>query len=171
MSMTVTRWVAAVIRLGAYLSCLTASVALAQPPVVTAPQAQSTDSLPPGATGNFNFGQQGGTTNQTYINQAPPPSLHIDGESDWSIAPEGVKKTIELRAYNAGDMAGATITVHGAGLVRAGAFGVASPMWAVGDANHGDGWVSIDVKTLSTLRGIEVYAEHPTALQLDAKGD
>jgi hypothetical protein len=28
--------------------------------------------LPSGASGNFNFDQKGGTTNQTYINQAPP---------------------------------------------------------------------------------------------------
>ncbi|HVC60861.1 MAG TPA: hypothetical protein VND19_10935 [Acetobacteraceae bacterium] len=27
---------------------------------------------PPGASGNFNFDQHGGTTNQYYVNQAPP---------------------------------------------------------------------------------------------------
>ena len=40
--------------------------------VISPLSAQPTQPSLSGASGNFNFNQQGGTVNQTYVNQAPP---------------------------------------------------------------------------------------------------
>lgn len=45
---------------------------IAEPKTVLVQALSPPAAPPPGATGNFNYNQQGGVTNQTYINEAPP---------------------------------------------------------------------------------------------------
>ena len=49
-----------------------------QPPAPPSSSSGPGQAPPAGASGNFSFGQQGGTTTQTYINQAPPKLTFTD---------------------------------------------------------------------------------------------
>jgi hypothetical protein len=59
-------------------------------------QAPSSPTPPPGASGNFNYNQQGGVANQTYINQAPPKLTFSDALGAELLAKLPKDKPINL---------------------------------------------------------------------------
>ncbi|MGD9617439.1 MAG: hypothetical protein AB7H90_20265 [Alphaproteobacteria bacterium] len=130
----------------------------------------ATPALPPGASGNFNFNQQGGTSNQTYINQVPPPDVFLARESDWIPTPQGLRKDIELKVQSPAEINRLILTIHGENLLKASfLYTKSAGMIIAGRSQSGQGWVSAETNTPSAVRGISVTAIKPTEIIVEKR--
>jgi hypothetical protein len=80
-----------IILLAALFACAAAPISNSQLFESDRKYMSAQDDAQSGASGNFNFNQQGGVTNQTYINQAQPPRLK-SGSCERSALPNGMFK-------------------------------------------------------------------------------
>ncbi len=126
--------------------------------------------LPPGASGNFNFGQTGGENHQTYINQVPTPALIVTGESDWMLVDSAYQKRYSIKLQSPAEIHNIEIIAHGEYVTSVGF--ILNPdvmIRGTGTAHSGPNWASHETSTPLAVLGFGVIATKPGTVTVETK--
>ena len=146
-----------------------AAEAVAQPTQPQATNAAVASNPPISITGGnsaISYGQTGGVTAQTYINQVPVTSLMVIGEDNWKkIGADTYEKDVAVKLLNPGGASKVKITVYGDNVLNVGFFG--EGMMATGGGGNGDGFVWKELMTPNSIRGFSIIAKKPVPVRIE----